>query len=140
MILELNGKRLELLREIAPRVSRIAFLTYGTDVTARKRIKELADTGRRFGVRIQPLGIQDPKDLEGAFSAMSRERAGAVAIQPLLITSIGQGHRIAEFAARKSFADQFRIRKIFWTQAAWRHTGRIAWRCGGVRHGTLTKY
>jgi putative ABC transport system substrate-binding protein len=100
MILELDGKRLELLREIAPRVSRIAFLTYGTDATARRNVKEVADTGRRLGLRIQPLGIRDAKDLESAFSAMGRERAGAIAIQPLLVTSIGQGRQIAEFAAR----------------------------------------
>jgi putative ABC transport system substrate-binding protein len=100
MILELDGKRLELLREIAPRVARVAFLTYGTDVTARRSVKQVAETGRRLGIRIQPLGIRGPKDIEGAFSAMGRERAGAVAIQPLLITSIGQARRIADFAAR----------------------------------------
>ena len=134
MILELDGKRLELLREIAPRVTRIAFLTYGTDITARRSVKEVADTGRRLGIRIQPLGIRDPKDLEKAFSAMGRERAGAVAIQPLLITSMGQGYRIAEFAARnrlptisdsKDFLDAGGLasygsdRLALWRRAAW---------------------
>jgi putative ABC transport system substrate-binding protein len=98
--LAFDGKRVELLKEIAPRAWRVAFLTYGTDATARRSVKEVADTGRRLGIRIQPLGIRDPKDLDRAFSAMARERANAVAIQPLLITSIGQGRRIAEFAAR----------------------------------------
>lgn len=134
MILELDGKRLELLREIAPRVTRIAFLTYGTDITARRSVKEVADTGRRLGIRIQPLGIRDSKDLEKAFSAMARERAGAVAIQPLLITSMGQGYRIAEFAARnrlptisdsKDFLDAGGLasygsdRLALWRRAAW---------------------
>jgi putative ABC transport system substrate-binding protein len=134
MILELDGKRLELLREIAPHVARVAFLTYGTDVTARSRVKEVADTGRRLGIRIQPLGIRDPKDVESAFSAMGRERAGAVAIQPLLITSIGQGRRIAEFATRnrlptisdsKDFLDAGGLasygpdRLALWRRAAW---------------------
>jgi putative ABC transport system substrate-binding protein len=134
MILELDGKRLELLREIAPHVSRIAFLTYGTDATARRSVKEVADTGRRLRIRIQPLGIRDAKDLESAFSAMGRERAGAVVIQPLLITSIGQGRRIAEFAARsrlptisdsKDFLDAGGLasygpdRLALWRRAAW---------------------
>jgi putative ABC transport system substrate-binding protein len=100
MTLAFDGKRVELLKEIAPRASRVAFLTYGTDATARRSVKEVADTGRRLGIRIQPLGIRDPKDLDRAFSAMARERANAVAIQPLLITSIGQGRRIAEFASK----------------------------------------
>jgi putative ABC transport system substrate-binding protein len=134
MILELDGKRLELLREIAPRVSRVAFLTYGTDVAARRSVKEVADTGRRLGLRIQPLGIRDTKDLDGAFSAMGRERAGAMAIQPLLITSIGQGRQIAEFAVRnrlptisdsKDFLDAGGLasygpdRLALWRRAAW---------------------
>ena len=98
MILELEGKRLELLREVAPRVSRVAFLAYGTDLTAQRGIKEARDAGQRLGVRIQPVRVEDPKDIESAFSAMVKERAGAVAIQPLLITSIGQGRRIARLA------------------------------------------
>jgi putative tryptophan/tyrosine transport system substrate-binding protein len=103
MILELDGKRLELLREVAPRVARLAFLTYGTDLTGQRRVEELQDVSRRLGIRIQPLRIEDPKELDSAFSAMSKERAGAVAIQPLLITSIGQGRRIAELAAKNRF-------------------------------------
>jgi putative tryptophan/tyrosine transport system substrate-binding protein len=103
MILELDGKRLKLLREVAPRVARVAFLTYGTDLTAQSGIKAARDSGQRLGIRVQPLQIGDPKEIEGAFSAMVKERAGAVAIQPLLITSIGQGRRIAELASKNRF-------------------------------------
>jgi putative tryptophan/tyrosine transport system substrate-binding protein len=134
MILELEGKRLELLREVAPRVVRVAFLTYGTDLTAQRGIKEARDAGQRLGMRVQPLRIGDPKELEGAFSAMVKERAGAVAIQPLLITSIGQGPRIAELAVRnrlptisdsKDFLDAGGLlsygsdRLALWRRAAW---------------------
>src|SRR5262245_41755580 len=134
MILELEGKRLELLREIAPRVARVAFLTYGTDLTAQRGIKEARDAGQRLRIRVQPLRIGDPKELEGAFSAMVKERASAVTIQPLLITSIGQGRRIAEFAARnrlptvsdsKDFLDEGGLlsygsdRLALWRRAAW---------------------
>jgi putative tryptophan/tyrosine transport system substrate-binding protein len=103
MIHELDGKRLELLREVAPLVTRVAFLTYGTDLTGQRRVEELQDVGRRLGIRFQPLRIEDPKELDGAFLAMSKERAVAVAIQPLLITSIGQGRRIAELATKNRF-------------------------------------
>ena len=134
MILELEGKRLELLREVAPRVSRVAFLTYGTDLTAQRGIDEARDAGQRLGIRIQPLRIGDPKELDGAFSAMVKERAGAVAIQPLLITSIGQGRRIAELAAKnrlptisdsKDFLDAGGLlsygsdRLALWRRTAW---------------------
>ena len=134
MILELEGKRLELLREVAPRVARVAYLTYGTDLTTQRGVKEARDAGQRLGIRIQPVRVEDPKDIEGAFSAMVKERAGAVAIQPLFITSIGQGRRIAEFAARnrlptvsdsKDFVDAGGLlsygsdRLALWRRAAW---------------------
>jgi ABC-type uncharacterized transport system substrate-binding protein len=139
MILELEGKRLELLREVAPRVARVAFLTYGTDLTTQTGIKEARDAGQRLGIRVQPLRIGDPKELEGAFSAMVKERADAVAIQPLLITSIGQGRRIAELAARNrlpTISDS----KDFLDAGGLLSYGWIAWRCGGVPHGTLTRF
>jgi putative tryptophan/tyrosine transport system substrate-binding protein len=100
MILELEGKRLELLREIVPRIARVAYLAYGNDLTAQRSIDETQEAGRKMGILIQPLLIRDAKGLEGAFSAMVKERAGGLAIQPLLITSIGQGRRIAELAAK----------------------------------------
>ena len=100
MILELEGKRLELLREIVPSVARVGFLNYGTDLTAQRSTKEAQDAGRRMGIRIQPLLISDAKDLEAAFASMVKERADALAIQPLLITNIGQGRPIAELATK----------------------------------------
>ena len=100
MILELEGKRLELLREIIPNIARVGFLNYGTDLTAQRNTKEAQDAGRRMGIQIQPLLIGDAKNLEDAFAAMVKERAGALAIQPLLITNIGQGRRIAELAVK----------------------------------------
>jgi len=134
MIMELEGKRLELLREVAPRVARVAYLTYGTDLTAQRGIKEARDAGQRLGIRIQPIRIEDSKELEGAFTAMVKERAGAIAIQPLLITSIGQGRRIAQLAARnrlptisdsKDFLDGGGLlsygsdRLTLWRRASW---------------------
>jgi putative tryptophan/tyrosine transport system substrate-binding protein len=100
MILELEGKRLELLREIIPSIARVSFLNYGTDLTAQRSTQEAQDAGRRMGIRIQLLLISDAKDLEGAFSAMVKERADALAVQPLPITNIGQGRRIAELAVK----------------------------------------
>ena len=81
--------------------------------STQRGIKEARDAGQRLGIRIQPIRIEDPKELKGAFSAMVKERAGGVAIQPLFITSIGQGRRIAEFAARNRLPTVW-IRKILW--------------------------
>jgi putative tryptophan/tyrosine transport system substrate-binding protein len=100
MILELEGKRLELLREIVPRIGRVAYLAYGNDLTARRGIDETQDAGRKMAIQIQPVLIGDAKDLESAFSAVVKERAGALTIQPLLISNISLGRRIAELAVK----------------------------------------
>ena len=135
MIWELEGKRLELLRGVVPRVVRVAFLAHGSDRSLPMALKEAQDAGQSLGIQIQPLVIDSPEDLEGVFSAMVRERAGALAVQPLLITSnIGQGRRIAELAAKnrlptvsdsKDFLDAGGLlsygsdRLALWRRAAW---------------------
>lgn len=97
---ELAGKRLELLREIVPKLSRVAFLAHGDDTAHRLFIKEAQDAGKSVGIQIQPLVVKGPEEFEGAFSAMARERAGALIVQPLFIGNLGYGQRIADLAAK----------------------------------------
>ncbi len=97
---ELAGKRLELLREIVPKLSRVAFLIHGGDPTDRLFVKEAQDAGQSLGVQIQPLVAKGPEEFEGAFSAMVRERAGALIVLPLFIGNLGHGRQIADLAAR----------------------------------------
>jgi len=97
---ELAGKRLELLREVLPKLSRVAFLAHGRDPAHKLFAKEAQQAAERFGMKFQPLVITAPEEIESAFSAMIRERAGALVVQPLFINSLGQGQRIAELAVR----------------------------------------
>ena len=101
---ELAGKRLELLRELVPKLSRIAFLAYGGDPAHKLFVKHAQEAAATFGMKFQPLVIAAPEEIEGAFSAMIRERAGALIIQQLFITNLRQGQRIAELAARNHLA------------------------------------
>jgi putative tryptophan/tyrosine transport system substrate-binding protein len=73
---ELAGKRLELLRELFPRLSRLAFLAYRGDPAHGLFVKEAQDAAQGFGMRFQSLVIGSPDEIEGAFSTMVRERAG----------------------------------------------------------------
>ena len=97
---ELAGKRLELLREILPKLSRVAFLAYGGDPAHRQFIREAQDAGQSLGVQIQPLVVKGSEEFEGAFSAMGRDRAGALIVQPLFSNTLGQGQRIADLAIK----------------------------------------
>jgi putative ABC transport system substrate-binding protein len=97
---ELAGKRLELLREILPKLSRLAFLAYGPDPAHKLFVKQARDAAQSFKIRFQPLVLAGVEEIDGAFSAMTKERAGAVIVQPLFISALGQGPRIAALAAK----------------------------------------
>jgi putative ABC transport system substrate-binding protein len=96
---ELAGKRLELLKEILPKLSRVAFLSYGPDPAHQLFVKEAQDAAQRFKIRFQSLVLGGVAEIEGAFSVMTKERAGALIVQPLF-SNLGQGARIAELAAK----------------------------------------
>jgi putative ABC transport system substrate-binding protein len=98
MMPALAGKRLELLRELLPKLSRVAFLAHGGDPAHTSFIRETEDAGRKLGVRVQALVVRRPEDYEGAFTAMASERADALIVQPLFVNTLGQGPRLAELA------------------------------------------
>jgi len=97
---ELAGKRLELLREILPKLSRVAFLAYGPDPAHKLFVKQAQEAAQSFKLRFQPLVLAGVEEIDGAFSAMIKERAGALIIQTLFPAVLGQGPRIAKLAAK----------------------------------------
>jgi putative ABC transport system substrate-binding protein len=98
---ELAGKRLELLKEIVTKLTRVAFLAHGGDPAHKLFFKEAQDIAPKIGIQIQPLAIQGPEEFEVAFAAMVKERAGALVIVPLFTGSaLGQGARVADLAIR----------------------------------------
>ena len=97
---ELAGKRLELLREVLPRVTRVAFLAHEGNTAHQLFVKEAQDAAERFGMQIQPLVIGGPEEFEGAFSAMIRERAGALVVHPFFVIVPEQRRRIADLATK----------------------------------------
>lgn len=94
----LSGKRLELLREINPKIARVAFLAYGPDPAHKIFIAQMEEAGRALGVRIQPFIVSGVEEIEAAFAAMKVALAEAVVVQPLFINTLGLGPRIAGLA------------------------------------------
>jgi putative ABC transport system substrate-binding protein len=82
MTLDIAGKRLELLREILPGVRRVAFLF--SPKTGLGFVEETQVAAQRLGIRIQPVGVGGPQELDGAFAAVLRERAEALIVEPIL--------------------------------------------------------
>jgi putative ABC transport system substrate-binding protein len=78
--LELQGKRLQLLKEIVPNVSRIGILWDPTEPGRQDQAKEWEAAARAIGVRPQFLEVRSPVDIESAFATMTREHVQAVLI------------------------------------------------------------
>jgi putative ABC transport system substrate-binding protein len=79
---ELSGKRLELLKEIVPRLSRVAVFGNSTQPGNAQALKEVELAARAFGVKLQYLDVLVPKDIETAFREASKGRADAVLALP----------------------------------------------------------
>jgi ABC-type uncharacterized transport system substrate-binding protein len=79
---QIEGKRLQLLKEAAPKVSRVAVLdrVSGTPEPRFEREREAA--ARALGVTLQALIVREPKELEGAFAAMTKAGAEALFMAP----------------------------------------------------------
>ena len=81
---ELSGKRLELLKQIVPKVSRVAVLWDPS--TGTSQLRPVEDVARSLDVRLQVLEVRGRDDIDRAFQAAKKERAGAVNVlaSPLL--------------------------------------------------------
>jgi ABC-type uncharacterized transport system substrate-binding protein len=104
---ELAGKRLELLKEAFPKISRVAILlrTAGSQASAA-RFKETEVAAKGMGVRLQSLDVDSAEDLEGAVRAAKTERAGAlIVIQTAFINTYRA--RITELAAKSRLPTMF---------------------------------
>ncbi len=96
---ELVGKHLELLKEAIRRLSRVAVLWNPANQAHALSLREAEVGARSLGVQLQILEARGPNEFDSAFSAMTKERAGAVIVlgDPMFF---GERTRIAELAAR----------------------------------------
>jgi ABC-type uncharacterized transport system substrate-binding protein len=77
---EISGKRLELLKEIVPKLSRVAIFGTSTSASNAQELREVELAAGAFGVKLQLLDIIGPKDIETAFRAVGKGRADAVLV------------------------------------------------------------
>jgi ABC-type uncharacterized transport system substrate-binding protein len=77
---EISGKRLELLKEIVPKLSRVAVLGVSTNPGNSQSLRETELAAGALGVQIQYLDIRDSKDIDAALRTASKGRADAVLV------------------------------------------------------------
>jgi putative ABC transport system substrate-binding protein len=87
---ELSGKQLELLKEIDPKLTRVAVFGTSTRPGNAQALREIELAAGAFGVKLQYLDVLDPKDIETAFREASKGRTQAVL---MLASPIFNSHR-----------------------------------------------
>ena len=96
---ELSGKRMEILREVIPKLSRVAVLGSSTGPSYALVMRELELAAKVLGVKLQYLDILEPKDVETAFRAAAEGRAdGVTTFASAMVVS--QRAQIVELAAK----------------------------------------
>jgi putative ABC transport system substrate-binding protein len=96
---ELSGKQLELLKEIIPKLTRVA--VFGTSINSgnTQTLREVELAAKAFGVKLQYLDVLSPKDIETAFRAASKGRADAVLMLPGSVLVLRRS-QLADLAAK----------------------------------------
>ena len=89
---EISGKQLELLKEIAPRLSRVAVFGDSIQPGNAQSLKETELAARALGVRLQHVDIRSPTDIEPAFREASKGHANALLVlgSPVLASQATQ--------------------------------------------------
>jgi putative ABC transport system substrate-binding protein len=103
---DLVGKQLEMLKEVVPTASRVAVLWNPANPGNAPQMRAAEVAARTMGVRLQPVDARNPNDLDSAFAAMTKERAGALLV---LVDSMlnEQRTRIADLAAKSRLATAY---------------------------------
>ena len=89
--IELAAKRLELLKEVAPRIKRVAALVNALGPNNAVTFPEIESAAKQMKVELHQFEVRTPEDLPGAFTAMTKKRVDAAAIveDPLLNSNVG---------------------------------------------------
>jgi putative tryptophan/tyrosine transport system substrate-binding protein len=94
---EVTPKRMELLKEIAPHLRRVAMLYNADDLAMTLRYKASEAGAKALGIDVQPLGVRAPADFDEAFAAMQRDMPDGILMVSDPLTNLNRP-KVFEFA------------------------------------------
>src|SRR5215475_6886893 len=107
--LEIVAKQLELLKEIVPKLRRVAILSNPTNAYHQLAIREVNVQARSLGLQLQLLEARGPNEFDGAFAAMAKERVGALLVVSDPTYDL-HGTRLAQLAANSRLPAMYGLR------------------------------
>jgi len=109
---ELSGKQLEALRQLVPRLTRLALLINPSSDTFSKSLTAHAQAAAKTGgIQLHVVSVRNPEGLERAFATMAEHRDEGLIVQGVFTASFGQiaqfglRHRLPSISAPKEFAE-----------------------------------
>ena len=107
---DLAAKRLQLLKEVVPVISRVAVLWNAANPYAVLNMRETEAAARTLGLQVQSVEVRGPDDIETGFSTAIRWRAGAFIVVDDPVTYLHRT-RIADLAARNQLPAMYGFRQ-----------------------------
>ena len=105
----LTGKRLELLKEAIPRLSRVAILWNPTNEGAKRQWQEAQSAARKLRMTLQSLEVRDPNDVPKAFAVMTQKHPDALITVASALTTAYRPI-IIEFATKQRIPTMFALK------------------------------
>jgi ABC-type uncharacterized transport system substrate-binding protein len=107
---EIVGKQLELLKEVVPKISRVAVLQNPSNQTQAHTLRQAEGAARALGVQLHIVQARTPPQIDAAFAAMRSQRAGCILVlrDPLFLS---QRIQIAALAAKSRLPAMYGFRE-----------------------------
>jgi len=97
---EVTPKRMELLKEFAPKLRRVAMLWNADDLAMTLRYRASEAGAKALGLDVQALGVREPADFDQAFEAMRRDPPDGILMVSDPLTNLNRT-KVFEFAAQQ---------------------------------------
>jgi putative ABC transport system substrate-binding protein len=108
---ELTGKRLALLKEVIPKIRRVGVFWSASTPSYRILLSETETAARPLGLQLHVVEVRGPTDFDNAFSAITRDRVGALVLLPDVLFR-NQQRRILDLAAKHQLPAMYWSREL----------------------------
>jgi putative tryptophan/tyrosine transport system substrate-binding protein len=108
---DLGGKRLELLKEVLPQLSRVGILWNASNPYSALVFNETGNAARTLQIQLHSMEVRGPDDFDGAFSVATQQRVGALITVEDPLT-VNYRKRIADFAANNRLPGIYGLREF----------------------------